>query len=497
MRARLSALLLLGACFLGAAAQAATERVVVGSKNFPEGRLLGELVAQLLEARGLAVGRRLGLGGTMIAYEALRNGDIDVYVEYTGTITETILEAPVATTREALAAPLAKLGLRTLPALGFENSYALAVAGELARTEGLETLSDLARLQDVRAAVTHEFKDRSDGWRRLRERYGFTFDARGIDNGLAYQALAAGRLDVTDAYTTDGELLRYDVTVLEDDRRFFPRYEALPLVRLDFPARAADVLAELAGRIDVERMQTLNAEIVVHGRSFEAVAAEFLAEAGLAAARPGAADAPASRLLRNTLDHLRLTGVALGLAGVLGLPLGIVVHRSRRLAGAVLYGAGLLQTIPSIALLALMIPLFGIGWMPAIVALFLYSLLPILRNTITALLTVDPVLRRVAVGMGLTPLQQVRWLLLPMALPTILAGVRTAAVISIGTATLAAFVGAGGLGEPIVTGLSLNDPRLILQGAVPAALLALATELAFELLERRLVPPPLRREPLG
>jgi osmoprotectant transport system permease protein len=163
----------------------------------------------------------------------------------------------------------------------------------------------------------------------------------------------------------------------------------------------------------------------------------------------------------------------------------------------VLYGAGLLQTIPSIALLALMIPLFGIGWMPAIVALFLYSLLPILRNTITALLTVDPLLRRVAVGMGLTPLQQVRWLLLPMALPTILAGVRTAAVISIGTATLAAFVGAGGLGEPIVTGLSLNDPRLILQGAVPAALLALATELAFELLERRLVPPPLRRDPLG
>jgi osmoprotectant transport system permease protein len=492
-------LLLVASLVLAGAAAAAPDRgsVTVASKNFPDGRLLGETVAQLLEARGFAVERRLGLGGTLICYQALVRGEVDVYVEYTGTITEAILDTPVDPTRTALAAPLAELGLRTLPELGFDNTYALAVAGDTARAHGLRTLGDLARLEDVRAAFSHEFIERTDGWRGLKEAYGFAFEPRGIDNALAYQALAAGRLDVTDANSTDGELLRYDVRVLEDDRDFFPRYAALPLVRTDFPAGAAAALAELEGRIDAERMRRLNAEVMVEGRPFEAVAAEFLATAGLVEAGTAPAGPPPSRLLGHTLDHLRLTGVALGLACVLGLPLGIVVHRSRRLASAVLYGAGLLQTIPSIALLALMIPLFGIGWMPAIVALFLYSLLPILRNTITALLTVDPLLRRVAVGMGLTPLQQVRWLLLPMALPTILAGVRTAAVISIGTATLAAFVGAGGLGEPIVTGLSLNDPRLILQGAVPAALLALATELAFELLERRLVPPPLRRDPLG
>ena len=134
---------------------------------------------------------------------------------------------------------------------------------------------------------------------------------------------------------------------------------------------------------------------------------------------------------------------------------------------------------------------------PAIVALFLYALLPILRATVTALLTVDPLLVRVAVGMGLKRRQRVRYLLLPLAMPHVLAGVRTAAVISIGTATLAAFIGAGGLGQPIVTGLALNDPNLILQGAVPASLLALTTEFAFELLERRLVPAHLRADPLG
>jgi osmoprotectant transport system permease protein len=155
----------------------------------------------------------------------------------------------------------------------------------------------------------------------------------------------------------------------------------------------------------------------------------------------------------------------------------------------VLYVAGLLQTVPSIALLALMIPLFGIGFLPAIVALFLYSILPILRNTITALLTIDPLLRRVAEAIGLTNRQQLRYVLLPLALPNILAGIKTAAVISIGTATLAAFIGAGGLGEPIVTGLALNDTELILQGAIPAAILAIVVELMFEVLERVLVKP--------
>jgi osmoprotectant transport system permease protein len=169
-----------------------------------------------------------------------------------------------------------------------------------------------------------------------------------------------------------------------------------------------------------------------------------------------------------------------------------MVFRRRALARTVTYLGGLLQTIPSIALLALMIPLLGIGLVPAIVALFLYSLLPILRNSVTALSTVDPTLLRVAEAMGMTRFEQLRLVQLPLSMPSILAGVRTAAVISIGTATLAAFIGAGGLGDPIVTGLALNDTRLILQGAVPAAALAIVTELVFELVERLLLPAHLR-----
>ncbi|MEM6545667.1 MAG: ABC transporter permease, partial [Pseudomonadota bacterium] len=160
---------------------------------------------------------------------------------------------------------------------------------------------------------------------------------------------------------------------------------------------------------------------------------------------------------------------------------------------AIQYFAGLVQTIPALALLALMIPLFGLGERTAIAALFLYSLLPIVRNTIAGLGGVDPLLRDVAASLGMTPRQQLIKVELPLAMPTIMAGIKTAAVISIGTATLAAFVGAGGLGEPILTGISLNDNRLILQGAIPAALLALITEFAFSRLSRSMVPAHLRR----
>ncbi|HSG88590.1 MAG TPA: glycine betaine ABC transporter substrate-binding protein [Pseudomonadales bacterium] len=470
--------------------------VSVGSKNFNESYLLGEITAQLLEGAGFEVARRFGLGGTLICYEALIGDEIDVYVEYTGTITQTILASPVRGTREAITAPLAALGLRTLPELGFDNTYALAMDGERAQAEGIERISDLVGRTDLLFAFSHEFIDRDDGWRGLRQVYGFEQTPTGIEHGLAYQAIANDSIDVTDAYSTDGDLQRFGLRVLEDDRGFFPRYAALPLVREDFPDAAARVIAQLDGRIDAARMRRLNAQVVVEQRSFAAVAAEFLAEEGLTGAG-GSADAGLrSALIANTAAHLRLTGVALLLAVLVGLPLGILVHRSRRVSRVVLYVAGLLQTIPSIALLALLIPVLGIGWAPAVVALFLYSLLPILRSTVTALLTVDPLLRRVAVGMGLTPVQQIRWLLLPMALPNVLAGIRTAAVISIGTATLAAFVGAGGLGQPIVTGLALNDPGMILEGAVPAAGLALLTELSFEWLERRLIPAHLREDPL-
>jgi len=473
--------------------------LVVASKNFTESYLLGEIAAQLLEAEGFAVDRRFGLGGTLICFDALTAGEIDLYVEYTGTLSQAVLKSPELTGIDALNERLAGSGVELLSPLGFDNSYAVVVREAMAQRLGLQTIGDLAAEPQLAISVSHEFLSRGDGWPGLAERYGLPARAAGIEHGLAYQALADAVIDVTDAYSTDGELERYALRVLGDDLDYFPDYLAAPLVRRELPAAARAALHRLAGRLDDAAMRRLNAEVVVAGRSFAAVADRWLRGEGLAGAGPAGAEGAAvrqdrwlDRLLRNTLRHLQLTVLALFAAVLAGLATALLVFRHRGPARTVVYLSGLLQTIPSIALLALMIPLLGIGVLPAVLALFLYSLLPILRNAITALSTLDPVLLRVAEAMGMTWGEQLRHVYLPLSLPSLLAGVRTAAVISIGTATLAAFIGAGGLGDPIVTGLALNDTGLILEGAVPAAALAMITELLFEGLERVLLPGHLR-----
>lgn len=462
--------------------------IVVGSKNFNESYVLAELMAQSLESAGFEVRRSFGLGGTLICYEALRAGEIDVYPEYTGTMAQAIFKLGGDAEFDELESLAAEQALALLQPFGFNNTYAMVVPEALAQARDLNNVSDLVG-SDLNIVVSHEFLERADGWPGLAQAYGLSGTPTGIEHGLAYQAIAEGRIDVTDAYSTDGELKRYNLRVLEDDRGFFPRYLAAPLARADLPAEVLDALNRFAGTIDDAGMAALNAEVVFDGATFAEVAASLRAAAGETDVVVAQSE---SALLRNTLRHLELTGVALGCAVLFGLLLSLAVYRSPGAARLTLAVAGLLQTIPSIALLALMIPLLGIGFLPAVVALFLYSLLPIVRNALTALTTLDPTLVEVANALGLTPRQQLARVYLPMALPSIFAGVRTAAVISIGTATLAAFIGAGGLGEPIVTGLALNNTALILSGAIPAALLALATEGLFELLERALLPAHMR-----
>jgi osmoprotectant transport system permease protein len=462
--------------------------VVVGSKNFTEGYVLAEIMAQIIESHGVPVVRKFGFAGTLVAFEALRAGEIDLYAEYSGTIAQAILKVDAQLGGPALAQALVPLGLEPLQPFGFDNTYAIAVTPDLARDLGLARISDLREHPGLRFGFSHEFRDRADGWPGLRRAYALPQDSSGIEHGLAYQALLEDEIDVTDAYSTDGDLLRYGLRLLEDDRDFFPAYLAVPLLRAGLDPAVKDMLRPLAGKLDDSAMRALNAQVVIGGRSFADVAAQFLVDQGLVEFVPRRDDTLRSSLFRNTLIHLKLAGTAVLAATVVGLGLALAVYRSRTISKVVLYSTGLLQTVPSIALLALMIPIAGVGQVPAIIALFLYSLLPIARNTITALITIDPLLRRVAVALGLTQIERLRRIYLPLALPHVLAGVRIAAVVSIGTATLAAFIGAGGLGEPIVTGLALNDTSLILQGAVPAALLAIAVELAFEALERQLVP---------
>ncbi|MBA2246237.1 MAG: ABC transporter permease subunit [Gemmatimonadetes bacterium] len=492
--------------------------VVVASKPFGESYLLAEIFAQLLEARGFAVDRRLGLGATEIAFSALRTGGIDVYPEYTGTGLLAILgEEPASDPREVFGRVAREFeeryGVRWLPPLGFENTYAIAVRRETAEQLGLRTLSDLARASpQLTAGFTPDFIGREDGLPGLQRAYGLQpRQVRSLVQAVKYQALAAGEVDVIDGYSTDGAIARYDLVVLEDDRRFFPPYEAAALVgerlRREVPG-ATLALTELSGRLDEERMRELNRRVEVEGEEIAAVAADALRGLGLLQS-PGVVGAPRAvarerrgegslvaylwsrrtTLLSLTGRHLLLVGVSLAAAVALAVPLGLALERVRaRGAEGAIRGVGLLQTIPSIALLAFMIPLLGIGVVPALFALFLYSLFPIVRNTYSGVRDASPDAVSAARALGMTPLQILRYVRLPLAAPIIMAGIRTAAVINVGTATLAAFIGAGGLGDPIVAGLALSDTRMILSGAIPAALLALLMDGVLGACERLVTP---------
>lgn len=488
----LALLALLGAC------APAGEPLVVASKPFPESRLLAELFAQTLEAAGLPVERRPALGATAVLMEGLVAGAIDVVPEYTGTAWTAVLgQAPEPDPARVLAGVRAafaeRWGLRWLDPLGFENTYALAVRPETARAHGLATLSDLARAGSALAGgFSPDFTARPDGLPGLAAAYGLRLaEARAMDPALKYRALAEGAVDVVDGYSTDGELAELGLVVLADDRRFFPPYEACALLGARAArSGAAAALARLGGRLPVERVRRWNAALSAGEATVEQLAHAALVELGLASAgAPAAGGAiPWRRIARHTLEHLALVGVALALGCALAIPLGVALERRRAWAEAVVRASGVLQTIPSLALLALLIPLLGIGTAPALLALFLYTLFPILRATYSGVRDADPAACAAALACGMTPGQVLRHVRLPLAAPVVMAGVRTAAVITVGTATLATFVGAGGLGEPIQEGLSMLDDRLILCGAVPAALLALGLDLGLGRVERALRP---------
>jgi osmoprotectant transport system permease protein len=458
------------------------ESVKLGSKRFTESYILGEILA-----RAAGGEHRPGLGNTAILYEALRSGAIDAYPEYTGTIAREILKTEQDLNLDAINARLKPLGVAASIPLGFSNSYALG------SRQQIKTISELAKHPQLRIGLSHEFLGRRDGWPGLKQAYALPQTPRGLDHGLAYEALASGEIDVIDLYSTDAKIERYRIAVLEDDRHYFPSYAAVLLHRADAPNRFRDAFAawkKLEGNIDTPTMVRLNARAEIDKVPFAQVAAEFLGESG-ASQRTlwSALFAPDSgRLLA---QHLALVFASLAAAVLVGVPLGMVAARQRWLEQPVLVVTGLVQTVPSLALLAFLIPLTGtIGVWPALIALFLYALLPITRNAHAGLVQVPRGLVQSGTALGLTPRQILRYVKLPLAAPTIMAGIKTSAVINVGTATIAAFIGAGGFGERISQGLALNDHAVLLAGALPAAALALAVHGLFELVERSLWRPP-------
>lgn len=467
----------------------------IGSKKFTESVILGEILSQLARSEGAETKHLKELGGTRVLWNALLSGDIDVYPEYTGTIKQEIFSDKNIENENELEEALSRDGIKISAPLGFNNTYALGMKKELSERLGIKTISDLKNHPGLRFGFTNEFLNRADGWPSLRDTYNLPQKSvTGLDHDLAYRGLEGGSIDLIDLYSTDAEIRYYDLEILEDDLSHFSQYNAVILYREELEKTHPEELKailRIEGKVPEESMIALNASVKLEGM-LESRAAQGFLKSSLSIETEAKSETFLSRLRRNTLQHLFLVSVSLTAAIIISIPLGILAFKVRKAGQLVLGIVGIIQTLPSLALLVFMIPFFGIGTVPAIVALFLYSLLPIVRNTYSGLHDIPADLRESAEALGLSPFARLRLIEMPLAARSILSGIKTSAVINVGTATLGALIGAGGYGQPILTGIRLDNVGLILEGAVPAAVLALLVQGMFDLMERFLVPGGLR-----
>jgi osmoprotectant transport system permease protein len=472
--------------------------VHVGSKSMPESVVLEEMVAHLARDAGARVKQHSWLGDTSKTWTGVLSGDLDVYCEYTGTLRQEILAAEHLRTDEALEESLARRGLRISRPLGFNNSYAIAMRRDKAEAKGIRKISDLKDHPELKYGVSTAFEKRADGWEGLRQRYSLPAPSpEGLDHALVYEALHNGRLDVADVYSTEPQIKQFDLLALEDDQHYFPTYDAVLLYRADLEQRAPAVVKSvlrLQGAISDDEMREMNARVQLDHAPETQVAAEFLNKK-LGTHVTYHVESMAERIGRRTLEHLFLVAVALALGIVVAVPLGVAAARQPWLGHGVLAVVGAVQTVPALAFLVLLVVWLGLGAVPAIVALFCYSLLPIVRNTYTGLRDVPPTIRESADALGLSSFARLYLIDLPLASRSILAGIKTAAVITVGNATLGGLIGAGGYGLTILIGLNKYDPWLLAEGAIPAVVMALVVQGLFDAAERFLVPRGLRLEP--
>ena len=483
---------------LGSVAESQSPDVHFGSKKFTESVILGEILTHLARDVGAAAEHRKELGGTRVLWGALLNGDIDAYAEYSGTITQELFAGQGIAAEDQMRAALAAKGIRMASPLGFNNTYAIGMKESEAERLGIHTISELKNHPDLVLGFGNEFMDRGDGWPALRARYDLPHDeVRGLDHALAYRGLVSGSIQVMDMYSTDAEIAYYGLRTLRDDLLHFPTYNALIIYRADLADRYPEIvkaIQKLSGIISEDQMIAMNARVKLDKISDSQVAADFVGSV-LSVKAEVVDENWVYRLQVNTRDHLWLVVVSLLAAIFVAIPLGVAAAKFARVGQMILGAVGIVQTLPSLALLVFMIPLLGIGGPPAIVALFLYSLLPIVRNTYSGLNEVSPGLQESAIALGLPAVARLRLVELPIASRSILSGIKTAAVINVGTATLAALIGAGGYGQPIFTGIRLDDTGLIMEGAIPAAVLALLVQSMFGLVDRIFVSRGLRLTP--
>lgn len=481
-------------CLLLSVSVYSADVVKIGSKKFTESVILGEMIANLIESNGMKTTHLRELGGTRVLWNALLKGELDIYAEYTGTISNEILAKQKIKSYIKIKSYLNKKNILISKPLGFNNTYILGMKKKQAEELKIDKISDLINFPELKFGFSNEFINRSDGWSGLKKHYNLNHNnVIGLDHDIAYRGLESNSIDLIDLYSTDAEIKHYDIKRIKDDLNFFPKYEAVILYRKDLLKKFPGIseFLQLEGRINEDEMTKMNARVKLDKISETQVVSEFLKDKFNISIN-SKADSFFSRLYKNTFEHLILVFISLTAAILLSIPLGIIAAKFLKTGHIILGVSGILQTIPSLALLVFMIPLFGIGKPPAIIALFLYSLLPIIRNTYTGLVNIPNSINESAIALGL-PERSILFLIqLPLASRTILAGVKTSAVINIGTATLGALIGAGGYGQPILTGIRLDDIGLILEGAVPAAILAILVQSFFNIMDKILIPKGLR-----
>lgn len=460
----------------------------IGSKKFTESVILAEIAAIYLEQEGHAVTHKKEIGGTKVLWNALLRGEIDIYPEYTGTLYHEILNLP-SEDFIYLKEKLHKMGIGISNPIGFNNTYALGLNKRLSERLKIKKISDLHRHLNLKFGFGEEFFNRMDGWQGLKKIYQFhnKLNIRVLDHDLAYRGLSNGSLDIIDIYTTDGDIAYYDLVILEDDLNFFPNYKALYLYRLDYKSELIDFLDLIQDSLTESEMQKLNFDSKMNKKTATQVAAEWLkSKFKIIIPDNKFQNEIYKRFKKRTSEHLNLVLISLSLAILVGLPLAIASYKFKWLGNVIVLVVSFIQTIPSLALLVLLIPIlsyFGmpsLGPLPALIALFLYSLLPIVGNTLSGLNQIPASLNEMAKVLNLPFYVKLFKIELPLAKSSIFVGIKIAAVLNVGFATLGALIGAGGYGQFILTGIRLDDYSLILLGALPAAILAIVIQYGME-----------------
>ncbi|CDZ80793.1 Glycine betaine/carnitine/choline transport system permease protein OpuCB [Candidatus Rubidus massiliensis] len=484
----------------------AEKQLNVGSKRFTESYILAEIIVTTAKKADEAkIFFKPGLGNTGIVFAALQSGVIDLYPDYTGTIVREILHAEPQyfTDLEEIRKKLKPMGFGITNSLGFSNSYALAIARDLADKLQIRKISDLQKYPHLNLGFSQEFLGRTDGWQGLKEVYALSHElALGIDHSLAYEALEKNQIDVTDVYTTDPKIQKYNLILLQDDKHFFPSYQAVIIYRLDIPTKCKETWKEIQkviGSIDKDQMIAMN-QRAEEGEDFATIAQDFLDNKGAIFVTKEIHETFWQKIFDNdlwnlTYQHFYLTFLSLFVATLIGIPLGIIAAKYNLFSQAILTTISVVQTIPSLALFAFLIPILGqIGTVPALIALSLYALLPIVRNTYMGLKSIPVPIQESAIALGLSDWFRLLSIDVPLASPSIMTGIQTAAVINVGMATIAALIGAGGYGERIISGLALNDYSLLLAGAIPACIFALIVQYGFDFFNKYIIPKGLQKE---